>query len=59
MESRRLIEANWHSLNRAGLGGSEQAIELVRLHIALGLGTSSAESVHTFLDAPSGSGSRG
>ncbi len=49
-ESRRLIEANWQRLDRAGLGGTEPAIELVRFRIALGLGTSSTEVVRTFLE---------
>ena len=44
-EARRLVEANWEVLNRAGRGGSDQAIELVRLHIAVSVGTASAESV--------------
>ena len=49
-EARRLIEANWEGLNRAGRGDSERAIELVRLHVAVSLGTSSAEAVREFLD---------
>jgi enediyne biosynthesis protein E4 len=49
-EARRLVEANWEVLNQAGRGGSDQAIELVRLHIALGVGRASAESVREFLD---------
>ncbi len=49
-EARRLVEANWEVLNRSGRGGSDQAIELVRLHIAMGVGTASAESVRDFLD---------
>jgi thioredoxin-like negative regulator of GroEL len=49
-EARRLIQANWELLNRSGRGGSEQAVELVRLHIALSVGTSSAETVRSFLE---------
>ena len=49
-EARRLVEANWEVLNQSGRGGSDQAIELVRLHIVLGVGTASAESVRDFLD---------
>jgi enediyne biosynthesis protein E4 len=49
-EARRLVEANWQALDRSGRGGSDQAIELVRLHIAMGVGTASAESVRAFLD---------
>jgi enediyne biosynthesis protein E4 len=50
-ETRRLVEANWEVLNQSGRGGSDQAIELVRLHIALGVGMASAESVRAFLDS--------
>jgi thioredoxin-like negative regulator of GroEL len=46
----RLIEANWEGLNRQGLGGSDRAVELARLHIAVSSGTSSIEAVRTFLD---------
>ena len=49
-EARRLIEANWEDLDRAGRGGSEQAIELVRFRIALSLGNSSVETVRSFLE---------
>ena len=53
-EARRLVEANWEVLNRSGRGGSNEAIELVRLHIAMGVGTASAESVRNFLDRAEG-----
>jgi enediyne biosynthesis protein E4 len=49
-EARRLVEANWEVLNQSGRGGSDQAIELVRLHIALGVAMTSNESVRAFLD---------
>jgi enediyne biosynthesis protein E4 len=51
-EAQRLVEANWESLNRAGRGGSAQAIEieLVRLHISLSVGMSSVEMVRDFLE---------
>jgi thioredoxin-like negative regulator of GroEL len=49
-EARRLVEANWAVLNKLGRGGSDQAIELVRLHIVMGVGTASADSVRDFLD---------
>ena len=49
-EARRMVEANWDSLNNSGRGGTDQAIELVRLHIVLGVGMTSAESVQSFLD---------
>src|SRR5262249_12641501 len=48
-EAVRLIEANWEELSRSGRGGSDTAIELVRLHIAVSLGMASAEAVQTFL----------
>jgi len=51
-EAQRLVEANWESLNRAGRGGSVQAIkiELVRLHVTLSVGMSSVEVVRDFLE---------
>ncbi len=49
-EARRLVEANWDVLNQAGRGGSQEAIELVRLHIVMGVGTASADAVRDFLD---------
>ncbi len=49
-EARRLVEANWEVLKQSGRGGSHEAIELVRLHIVMGVGTASAESVRNFLD---------
>ncbi len=49
-EAKRSIEANWDRLNQEGRGGSDQAIELVRLYIALRVGSSSVESVRSFLD---------
>jgi predicted Zn-dependent protease len=52
-ESQRLVEASWESLDRAGRGGTEQAIGLVRFRIALSMGTSSAEAVRTFLQRTS------
>ena len=50
----RLIEANWVLLNRAGRGGSGQAIELLGLHIAQSMETASAESVRAFLERVEG-----
>ena len=50
MRRGRLIEANWEGLDREGRGDSESAIELVRLHVAASLGSSSAEAVREFLD---------
>ncbi|MGP0069621.1 MAG: tetratricopeptide repeat protein [Isosphaeraceae bacterium] len=51
-EARRLIEANWESLNRSGRSGSARAIkiELVRLHVNLSVGMSSVEMVRDFLE---------
>jgi thioredoxin-like negative regulator of GroEL len=49
-ESRRLVEANWDTLDRAGRGRTEQAIALVRFRVALSMGTSSADAVRTFLE---------
>ena len=49
-EAQRLVEANWDVLNQSGRGGADQAIELVRLHIVMGVGKSSAASVRDFLD---------
>ncbi len=48
-EAQRLIEAGWESLDRAGRGGTEQAMALARFHIALSPGTFSAEAVRPFL----------
>jgi enediyne biosynthesis protein E4 len=53
-EALRLIESNWVQLNRAGQGGSTQAIELLGLHIAQSMGTASPESVRAFLDRVEG-----
>ena len=49
-EASRLIEADWDGLDRAGRGGSDRAIELVRLHVALSVGMASAEAVRGFLE---------
>jgi thioredoxin-like negative regulator of GroEL len=51
-EAKRLVEANWEGLNRAGRGGSAQAIAigLVRMHITLSTGMSSVETVRDFLE---------
>jgi hypothetical protein len=49
-----LIEANWTLLNRAGRGGSGQAIELLGQHIARSTETASAELVRDFLERARG-----
>ncbi len=49
-EALRLIEANWEELNRAGQAGSEKAVEQVRMHVAVSLGTASVQAVETFLE---------
>ncbi len=36
-DGRRLLEADWRRLDAAGEGASERAIQLARLHVALGL----------------------
>ena len=50
----RLIEANWALLNRAGRGGSGQAIELLGLHIAQSMESAPAESIRAFLERVEG-----
>jgi enediyne biosynthesis protein E4 len=50
----RLIEANWALLNRAGRGGSGQAIELLGQHVAQSTETPTAESVRAFLERVEG-----
>ncbi|QEH33146.1 tetratricopeptide repeat protein [Aquisphaera giovannonii] len=49
-EAQRLVEANWESMKGTGREGSQEAIELARLHIAMRVGTASADSVRNFLD---------
>ena len=49
-ESLRLIETNWEAVSRVGQAGLDRAIEQVRLHISVNLGTASAESVGRFLE---------
>ncbi len=51
-EAQRLVEANWEHVSRTGPRGSAQAIEieLVRLHISLSQGISTAERVREFLE---------
>jgi tetratricopeptide (TPR) repeat protein len=49
-EAMHLIEANWETLRESRRGGSEQAIELVRLHIALSVGMAPVDAVRSFLD---------
>ena len=53
-EALRLIEANWQALNRAGRGGSRQAIELLGLHISQSTGAAPAESMRAFLERVEG-----
>ena len=45
----RLIEVDWVLLDRAGRGGSDQAIELLGMHVSQSMGTASADSVRAFL----------
>jgi len=49
-EAARMIEASWNHLNQSGVGGSEDAIKLVRLHIALWLDPPSIEATRAFLE---------
>jgi thioredoxin-like negative regulator of GroEL len=49
-EARRLIEALWDGLNRAGRGDAAQAVELVRLHRTLGEERGPAAEIRDDLD---------
>lgn len=49
-DGRRLLEADWRRLDAAGQGASERAIQLLRLHVALGLDSESDEATHAYLD---------
>ena len=44
------MQTNWSALDRVGRGGSSQALELVRLHILLGMGKSSLDALNSFLE---------
>ena len=46
----RLVEAAWDRLNRAGLGASERAIQLVRLHVFLRLEPAPTGAIRNFVD---------
>ncbi len=49
-DAERLIEASWNDLQQSGAGGSEDAIKLVRLHIALRLEEPPIEATRAFLE---------
>jgi enediyne biosynthesis protein E4 len=49
-EALRLIEAQWNHLNEAGLGASEKAVVLVRLHIDFQRTTPSIEAIRSDLE---------
>jgi enediyne biosynthesis protein E4 len=49
-DGKRLVESNWRRLDQAGLGASERAIQLVRLHITLRQEAASTESIRSYLD---------
>ncbi|MHB1561802.1 MAG: tetratricopeptide repeat protein [Isosphaeraceae bacterium] len=49
-DGRRLLEADWRRLDAAGEGASERAIQLARLHVALGLEIGSDEATRAYLD---------
>jgi enediyne biosynthesis protein E4 len=53
-EARRLVQKNWSALDGMGRGGSTQALELVRLHILLGMGKSSLDALNSFLERAAG-----
>jgi tetratricopeptide (TPR) repeat protein len=50
LEAEGLIEARWDHLNKRGEGASEEAINLVRLHIELPRNTAPVEAIRVFLD---------
>jgi thioredoxin-like negative regulator of GroEL len=49
-EAQQILKDRWDDLNEAGQGASEPAINLVLLHIELGLKTTPVENVQAFLD---------
>jgi enediyne biosynthesis protein E4 len=49
-DAERLIEASWNQLKQSGAGGSEDAVKLLRLHIALWLEPPAVEATRAFLD---------
>src|SRR5689334_11217479 len=49
-DGERLVEANWRRLDDAGLGASERAIQLARLHVALRQEAASIEAMRSYLD---------
>ena len=49
-DGERLIESNWRRLDAAGLGASEQAIQLARLHVAIRQEGSSTSAMRAYLD---------
>ena len=48
-EAQRLLRERWHALNSAGEGASEQALNLVLLHIELRLKPNPVENVRAYL----------
>jgi enediyne biosynthesis protein E4 len=52
-EAERLIEDRWEHLKETGEGASEQAIDLVRMHIELAFRPNPVENVHDYLDQAS------
>jgi tetratricopeptide (TPR) repeat protein len=49
-EAQQILKDRWDDLNEAGQGASEPAINLVLLHIELGLKTTPVENVRALLD---------
>jgi thioredoxin-like negative regulator of GroEL len=49
-EAERLIEARWQRLDEMGEGGSEEAINLVRLYIEIGRTTRPVDAIRALLD---------
>jgi tetratricopeptide (TPR) repeat protein len=53
-EAERLIEDRWEHWNETGEGASEQAIDLVRMHLELTFKATPIEDVRTYLDHAAG-----
>jgi predicted Zn-dependent protease len=49
-DGERLVESTWRRLDHAGLGASERAIQLARLHVALRQEAASIDSIRSYLD---------
>jgi predicted Zn-dependent protease len=49
-DGERLVEAIWRRLDQEGLGASERAIQLARLHVSLRQEAASTEAIRAYLD---------